>query len=81
MPLDTGGVTSLDLRNSGDRETNRASGLTPSLEVGPDIGAALKAAGADARYTEFPDANHNAWDPAYSQTPELWTWLFAQRTR
>ena len=44
MPLDTGGVTSLDLRNSGDRETNRASGLTPSLEVGPDIGAALKAA-------------------------------------
>jgi predicted peptidase len=42
--------------------------------------AALKAAGApDARYTEFPDANHNAWDPAYSQTPELWTWLFAQK--
>lgn len=42
--------------------------------------AAFRAAGApDARYTEFPDANHNSWDPAYSQTPELWTWLFAQR--
>lgn len=42
--------------------------------------AALRAAGApDARYTEFPDANHNSWDPAYSQTPEFWTWLFAQR--
>ena len=41
--------------------------------------AALRAAGArDARYTEFPDANHNSWDPAYA-TPELWTWLFAQR--
>lgn len=41
--------------------------------------AALKAAGAtDARYTEFPDANHNSWDPAYAQTPELWPWLFAQ---
>ena len=41
---------------------------------------ALKAAGAvEARYTEFPDANHNSWDPAYSHTPELWTWLFAQR--
>lgn len=41
--------------------------------------AALEAAGArDARYTEFPDANHNSWDPAYA-TPELWTWLFAQR--
>lgn len=41
---------------------------------------ALRAAGAaDARYTEFPDANHNAWDPAYAGTPELWEWLFAQR--
>jgi predicted peptidase len=39
--------------------------------------AALRAAGADARYTEFPDANHNAWDPAYAMT-ELWRWLFAQ---
>ena len=39
--------------------------------------AALKAAGADVRYTEFPDANHNAWDRAYV-TPELWPWLFAQ---
>ena len=43
------------------------------------MAAALKAAGArDARYTEFPDANHNSWDAAYA-TPELWTWLFAQR--
>lgn len=43
------------------------------------MAAALKTAGAkDARYTEFPDANHNSWDPAYQQTPELWTWLFAQ---
>ena len=43
--------------------------------------AAFKSVGAnEARYTEFPDANHNAWDPAYAQTPELWTWLFAQET-
>ena len=42
--------------------------------------AALKAAGAHSvRYTEFPDANHNSWDPAFSHTPELWEWLFAQR--
>ncbi|MDB6163345.1 MAG: phospholipase [Xanthomonadaceae bacterium] len=39
--------------------------------------AALKAAGNAVRYTEFPDANHNAWDPAYA-TPDLWAWLFAQ---
>lgn len=42
--------------------------------------AALKATGGDVRYTEFPDANHNAWDPAYA-TPELGAWLFAQRRR
>lgn len=43
------------------------------------IAAELKSIGArDARYTEFPDANHNAWDPAYA-TPELWTWLWQQR--
>lgn len=41
--------------------------------------AALRAAGAhDVRYTEFPDANHNSWDPAYLQTPALWAWLFEQ---
>lgn len=46
-----------------------------------EISIALKAIGADVRYTEFPDANHNSWDPAYSQTPELWPWLFAQRRK
>lgn len=43
--------------------------------------AAFRAAGAkDARYTELPDTNHNAWDPTYAK-PELWRWLFAQRRR
>lgn len=42
------------------------------------LAAAFAAAGAkDARYTEFPGARHNAWDPAYAM-PGLWTWLFAQ---
>ncbi len=43
------------------------------------IAAFRTAAAPQARYTEFPDANHNSWDPAYSQTPELWEWLFAQK--
>lgn len=38
------------------------------------MAAALAAASADAKYTEFPDANHNSWDPAYG-TEELWTWM------
>ncbi len=41
--------------------------------------AALKAAGNDARYTEYPDLGHESWDRAYS-TPELWSWLAAQTT-
>ena len=45
------------------------------------IDAAFRAAGGDVRYTEFPDANHNSWDPAYSGTPELWPWLFAQKRK
>lgn len=40
--------------------------------------AALKRAGAQVRYTEFPEADHNAWDAAYA-SEALWTWLFAQR--
>ncbi|HRN62299.1 MAG TPA: alpha/beta hydrolase-fold protein [Luteimonas sp.] len=49
-------------------------------EYSRQLDAAFQAAGArDVRYTEFPDANHNSWDPAYSQTPELWEWLFAQK--
>lgn len=45
------------------------------------MAAALQAAGAvDARYTEFAEANHNSWDPAYA-TDALWPWLFAQRRR
>lgn len=43
--------------------------------------AAFQAVGGDVRYTEFPDANHNSWDPAYSGTPDLWPWLFAQKRR
>lgn len=41
--------------------------------------AAFKAAGArDARYTEYPDGNHNAWDATYADAA-MWTWLFAQK--
>ena len=44
MPLDTGEVTGLHLQMDGDREANRHDSLTPTLDTGPDVGAALKAA-------------------------------------
>lgn len=40
--------------------------------------AALKAAGGDVKYTEFPEAGHNSWDATYDHAP-MWAWLFAQR--
>jgi predicted peptidase len=39
---------------------------------------AMRDAGSDVKYTEYPDVGHGAWDPAYADQ-ELWTWLFAQR--
>ena len=39
---------------------------------------ALRSAGADVRYTEFPKTGHNAWDPAYGNQ-ELWEWMLARR--
>lgn len=38
--------------------------------------AALKAAGADVKFTLFPEANHNSWDPAFEE-PNLLNWLFS----
>ena len=42
--------------------------------------AALKAAGAAPRYTEFPGVGHNSWSQAYA-TAEMWDWMFAQRRK
>jgi len=35
---------------------------------------AIKAAGGDIQYTEYPDVGHNSWDAAYGD-PELMTWM------
>jgi predicted peptidase len=42
--------------------------------------AALRAAGADVRYTEYERVRHNSWDRAYAE-PELVPWMLAQRRR
>jgi len=39
---------------------------------------ALKAAGGSPKYTEYPDVQHNAWDPAYAD-PAFYEWLLQQR--
>ncbi len=39
--------------------------------------AALKAAGGQPRYTEYPKAGHDIWTRVFKE-PEIVPWLFAQ---
>ncbi len=43
-----------------------------------ELAAALRRAGGDVRYTEYPDLGHVSWNRAYAD-PKLFEWLFAQR--
>jgi len=40
----------------------------------------LKRQGAQPKYTFYPDANHNSWDPAFAD-PGLLPWLFSQKKK
>jgi predicted peptidase len=48
------------------------------VERSREMVAAIRAAGGDIQYTEYPDGGHNVWDDAYGDK-EMWNWLFAQR--
>lgn len=50
------------------------------VEQSRHMAEALKAAGADVKYTEYPDVNHNSWDKAYAE-PDLVPWLLSQSLR
>ncbi len=39
---------------------------------------ALKEAGANVKYTLYPEANHNSWDNAFAE-PDLLSWLFSNK--
>jgi predicted peptidase len=41
---------------------------------------ALKKAGGEPKYTEYPGVGHDSWSQAYRE-PELWSWLFAQNRK
>lgn len=38
----------------------------------------LKAMSADVKYTEYPEAGHDSWTPAFAE-PDLLDWIFSQR--
>jgi predicted peptidase len=53
---------------------------TVSVEESRKMFAALKAIGANVKYTELPSIAHNAWDSAYASA-ELFEWLLKQKKR
>ena len=71
-------------------ETARRIGSTPvwifhgsadqtvPVEESRKMAAALQAAKANVRYTEYPGVDHNSWDKAYAES-ELVPWLLAQK--
>ncbi len=51
-----------------------------SVEQSRAMIKALKAAGAEPKYTEYPGVGHNSWDKAY-ETSELYEWLLKQQLK
>jgi predicted peptidase len=45
-----------------------------------DMIAAIKKAGGEPKYTEYPGVGHNSWDKAYA-TDELYEWLLKQKKK
>ena len=45
-----------------------------------DLVEALKKAGGEPKYTEYPGVAHNSWDKAYA-TDELYDWLRKQKKK
>ena len=52
---------------------------TVPIKMSEDMVDALKKAGADVKFTVYPDAGHDSWTATYDN-PELFTW-FLEHTR
>lgn len=53
---------------------------TVPVEESRKIVEAIKQAGGNVRYTEYPETGHDAWTKAYAE-PELAPWMLAQMLR
>ena len=47
------------------------------VTLSEQMNEALLAAGAKVKFTVYPEADHNSWDPAFEE-PNLLSWLFSQ---
>jgi predicted peptidase len=50
------------------------------VDFSRDLYAELKKLGAEVKYTEFPDANHDSWTSTFA-TPELLPWMFSHHKK
>ena len=50
------------------------------LKASQDMVDALKAAGADPKFTIYPEAGHDSWTEAYNDKA-LWEWFLAQKRK
>jgi predicted peptidase len=48
------------------------------VERSREMVEAIKAAGGNVKFTEYPEAQHNCWTETYNN-PELYKWLLAQK--
>ena len=48
------------------------------VEESRKMAEALKAAGGNVKYTEYPGTGHESWNKAYAE-PDLFPWLLQQR--
>jgi predicted peptidase len=53
---------------------------TVGVEGSRSMIAALKKAGAEPKYTEYPSPQHDAWTRTYKD-PALWEWLLTQKRK
>jgi predicted peptidase len=51
---------------------------TVPVQRSREMVAAIKAAGGNVKYTEYPEAQHDSWTQTYNN-PELYQWLLAQK--
>ena len=50
------------------------------LKASEEMIAALRKAGAEPKFTVYPEAGHDSWTATY-ENPELYDWLLSQRRR
>lgn len=55
-----------------------AKDVVVPLKYSEEMVEALKKVKAPVRFTVYPEANHNSWDPAFAE-PDFLSWLFSKK--